>query len=101
MLIRSINYALVFAFFTWFGFPATTQSQEADLALSHATALSLAFRSAAERAGPSVVTVRSKLNLNREDRTEAMNELLQDPRFRGLFPDGRPPFPLPGEGDAR
>ncbi|HRX78573.1 MAG: trypsin-like peptidase domain-containing protein [Planctomycetaceae bacterium] len=72
--------------------------QDQNSATSHAKSLSRAFRGAAENAGPSVVTIRSKFNLNRDDRAAAMNELLQDPRFRGLFPDGRPPIPLPGEG---
>ncbi|MCA9121078.1 MAG: trypsin-like peptidase domain-containing protein [Planctomycetaceae bacterium] len=78
-----------------------TQAQEESSARSHAKSLSRAFRVAAEDAGPAVVTIRSKFNLNRDDRAAAMNELLQDPRFRRRFPDGRPPvFPLPGEDGA-
>ena len=96
---RSTKYAVA-SFCLALGFVTTfVQSQESAPAVSHAKALSRAFRFAAEDAAPSVVTIRSKFNLDRDDRAEAMNELLQDPRFRGLFPEGGPPFPIPGEGE--
>src|SRR5688500_4227600 len=100
MLHRSINYSIVAVCLAIVFGAATLSAQDADSAISHAQALSRAFRVAAESVSPSVVTIRSKFKLDRDDRAAAMNELLQDPRFRGIFPDGRPPFPIPGqEGD--
>ncbi len=75
---------------------ASLPGQEASSAAAHAKSLSRAFRMAAEKASPSVVTIRARISDDR--RAEAMEELLQDPRFRGMFPDGRPPFQIPGEG---
>lgn len=96
MSLLSKNHAVVSVCVAIVCVTATAQSQERDSAISHAKSLSRAFRLAAEGAGPSVVTIRSKFSLNRDERAAAINELLQDPRFRGLFPDGAPP--LPGEG---
>ncbi|MBI2479219.1 MAG: trypsin-like peptidase domain-containing protein [Planctomycetia bacterium] len=97
MLQRSTSYSVI-SFCLAIGFvTAVVSAQDSDPAVSHAKSLSRAFRFAAEGASPSVVTIRSKFNLNRDERAAAMSELLQDPRFRGLFPDGRPPFPVPGE----
>jgi len=99
MLRFSKNHAAVSVCLAIACVTARAQSQEPDSAISHAKSLSRAFRLAAEGASPSVVTIHSKFNLNRDDRAAAMNELLQDPRFRHLFPDGRPPLPIPGEGE--
>jgi serine protease Do len=100
MLPRLTNFGVAAIYLALGLITSVAQSQEADPAVSHAKSLSRAFRFAAEDAGPSVVTIRSKFNLTRDDRAAAMNELLQDPRFRGLFPDGRPPFPVPGDGSG-
>lgn len=96
MLYRSNYHAIVAVCALTLCLVSRAYTQERDTAMSHARSLSHAFRIAAEDAGPSVVTIRSKFQLNRDARAAAMNELLQDPRFRGLFPDGQPP--LPGEG---
>ncbi|MBP87982.1 MAG: serine protease [Planctomycetaceae bacterium] len=69
-----------------------------DSAIAAAKSLSAAFRKAAGNATPAVVTIVAKMKLD-EKRAQAMRDLLDDPRFRGLFPNGRPPLPLPdGEG---
>ncbi len=93
---RLTNYGVVSVCLAIGFFAQIVRAQEPDSAASHAKSLSRAFRFAAEAAGPSVVTIRSKFKLNREDRAAAMSELLQDPRFRDLFPDGRVPLPAPG-----
>lgn len=93
---RLTNYGAVSVCLAIGFFAQIVRAQEPDSAASHAKSLSRAFRFAAEAAGPSVVTIRSKFKLNREDRAAAMSELLQDPRFRDLFPDGRVPLPAPG-----
>ncbi len=93
---RLTNYGVVSVCLAIGFFAQIVRAQEPDSAASHAKSLSRAFRFAAEAAGPSVVTIRSKFKLNREDRAAAMRELLQDPRFRELFPDGRVPLPVPG-----
>jgi serine protease Do len=73
---------------------AGTQAAEDDMseAINHARGLSRAFRKAAESAMPSVVTLitKTKPDLSR-DRND-LRRLLEDPRFRRLFPDQ-----LPGE----
>jgi serine protease Do len=73
------------------------QDDTAD-AIRHAKALSLAFRQAAESTMPSVVTLISKtkprFNRDRED----LRELLDDPRFRRLFPEGELPSEDQEEG---
>ena len=58
-------------------------------AISHARDLSLAFRKAAETTMPSVVTLVAKTKPSRDD----LRRLLDDPRFRRMFPQGE----LPGE----
>jgi serine protease Do len=67
-------------------------AEEADDALQHARALSLAFRRAAEQVKPAVVTVISRYKV-RNAQGRSLRELLQDPRFREFFPD-RLPFEL-------
>ncbi len=96
MLHRSMNCAVAVCCLAVAFVTSTVQAQEADSAISQAKSLSRAFRLAAENASPSVVTVRSKFKVVRDDRAAAMNELLQDPRFRRLFPNGFPPIPSPG-----
>lgn len=56
-------------------------------AISHARDLSLAFRQAAESNMPSVVTLVAKTKPNPDD----LRRLLDDPRFRRLFPQGESP----------
>lgn len=55
-------------------------------AVSHARGLSLAFRQAAETAMPSVVTLVAKA----KPRADELRRLLDDPRFRRLFPQESP-----------
>lgn len=98
MLRRSTNYAMVACCLALVFARSAVQAQEADSAVSHAKSLSRAFRLAAEEASPSVVTVRSKFKVLPDERAAAMNELLQDPRFRRLFPNGQSPFQIPGGG---
>ncbi len=61
-------------------------------ALVHAKALSRAFRQAAEKTRPTVVTVlvKSKMDVP----PSALRELLLDPRLRALIPDGLDPEAL-------
>jgi serine protease Do len=59
--------------------------------VGHAKALSRAFRNAAEATAPAVVTVIAKQKPRLGRTTEEYRELLRDPRFRRLFPDGQLP----------
>ena len=61
-------------------------------AVNHARALSRAFRQAAENSIPSVVTVLSKSEPRTVRGRNDIRDLLNDPRLRELFPDGRLPF---------
>ena len=73
---------------------AGTQAAEDDMseAISHARGLSRAFRKAAETAMPSVVTLITKTKPDLARDRNDLRRLLEDPRFRRLFPDQ-----LPGE----
>lgn len=66
--------------------PLAAQAQH-DSAIAAAKSLSAAFRKAAGNATPAVVTVVATTKLD-EERAQAMQDLLDDPRFRGLFPGG-------------
>jgi len=55
-------------------------------AIAQAQSLSRAFRRAAERTTPSVVTIISKYNLTDEAQAMQLRELLRDPRLREMFP---------------
>lgn len=68
----------------WTGGLGAAQDDASD-AVSHARGLSLAFRKAAESALPSVVTV-----VATKARSADMRRLLDDPRFRRLFPQESP-----------
>ncbi len=102
MLHRSSNSlsrgGVMLALIVAFGATAIAQPADDGTERLHARALSRAFRQAAEDAGPAVVTIVSKVRFDPEARAEVLRELLEDPRFRELFPDGRPPLPIPGEG---
>jgi serine protease Do len=65
-----------------------------ESALHYAKALSAAFRKAAEAASPAVVTVVATSKAQSERRRQELRDLLQDPRWRRLFPDGA----LPDDG---
>jgi len=58
--------------------------------VSHAKALSNAFRQAARQTSPSVVTILSKTRIAMGRGPADLRELFRDPRFRDLFPDGLP-----------
>lgn len=63
-------------------------------AISQAKALSRAFRKASDSVRPAVVTIESKMKIQREG--PDMRELMNDPRLRQLFPNGLPEnFPIP------
>ena len=70
----------------------------------HARALSKAFRQAAESSAPSVVTIVAKQKISASERNQQLRNLLNDPNFRRMFPEGRLPFDLPeseeGEGNG-
>lgn len=70
---------------------------DAATAVAHAKALSLAFRRAAERAQPSVVTIVSRRDLS-DDPQLGFGDLLQNPELRELFPEGRNQPPGSGRG---
>ncbi len=65
-------------------------------AVRHARGLSLAFRKAAETAMPSVVTLVAKTKPDPDD----LRRLLNDPRFRRLFPQDAPGESQEGQGAA-
>ena len=62
---------------------------EGDAAVANARSLSQAFRRAAGRATPSVVTIVSRYDLKNNPRVRELRELLQDPQLRELFPRRR------------
>lgn len=57
-------------------------------AVGHAKALSRAFRGAAEAVSPAVVTIISKSKARTSEPPRELRELLKDPRFRNLVPEG-------------
>jgi serine protease Do len=61
----------------------------------HAKALSKAFRQAAEASAPAVVTIVAKQKVSMAERNQQLRNLLNDPNFRRMFPEGRLPFDLP------
>ena len=64
-------------------------------AIEHAKSLSRAFRHAAETTMPSVVTLIAKTKPRFRGNGEELRELLDDPRFRRLFPGGELPMEIP------
>lgn len=73
----------------------TLAAQDVDIV--GAKALSKAFRRASERSTPAVVTVVAK---TKPRSPQELRELLRDPRFKDLFPDGQIPFELPEDGEV-
>jgi serine protease Do len=63
--------------------------------MGHAKALSKAFRQAAESSSPAVVTIVAKQKVSLAERNQQLRNLLNDPNFRRMFPEGRLPFDLP------
>jgi serine protease Do len=64
-------------------------------AIDHARSLSRAFRNAAEETMPSVVTLIAKTKPRFNRSREELRELLDDPRFRRMFPGGELPMDVP------
>ena len=62
-------------------------------AVAYAKSLSQVFRLAAEGASPSVVTVIAKYEVGQTPQARRLRELLENPQFRRLFPDGAPEPP--------
>ena len=106
----AVGYLLLIVVLGWLvasvpRLPATTAGAEVSAedeanAVAHANALSLAFRRAAEKAQPAVVTIVSKYNLQNNVRMrDELKRLLEDPQLREMFPDrGETP---PGEEDPQ
>jgi len=69
--------------------PLVAEDDMAD-AISHARGLSRAFRKAAENALPSVVTLITKSKPDSARDRNELRRLLEDPRFRRLFPEQPP-----------
>ncbi len=95
------NTAAAFLILGWLAAFATPAVQAQDAAVEHAKSLSRAFRAAAFKASPSVVTILAHSRGRAADPT-ALRDLLRDPRFRELFPDGLPPeeeVEPPAEGE--
>ena len=69
-------------------------------AVEHARSLSRAFRRVAEAGIPSVVTVIAKTKPPTIRNEDQLRELLRDPRFRRLFPDGLPDLEIPDDGEG-
>ena len=76
-----------------------TRTSVADDAINQAKSLSRAFRSAAQATTPSVVTIIAKQSVRNEEGMRELRNLLDDPRFRRLFPQGQIPE-IPEEGDS-
>ena len=76
------------------------QADDVDDAVSQAKAMSRAFRQAAEAAMPAVVTV---IAMRERDPAEVarLQEMLRDPRYRRMFPEGRSPLDLLNPDDAQ
>jgi serine protease Do len=92
------------AFFSCGGPRLLAEQAESD-AIDQANSLSRAFRRAAERATPSVVTVISRYKIDEQARSLQLQEMLRrDPRLRRLFPEdldpegGSPDDASPEEG---
>ncbi|MFV1965012.1 MAG: S1C family serine protease [Pirellulaceae bacterium] len=83
------------------GRPVHSQEGDAE-AIAQARSLSRAFRRAAERTTPSVVTIISKHKITDDARALQLREMMRDPQLRRLFPQDReeqdPEERLPGEG---
>ena len=75
------------------------RSDDVADAIKHAKSLSRAFRRAAESTTPSVVMLIAKKKPRIGRTGEELRELLKDPRFRRLFPDGILPESIPEEGE--
>jgi serine protease Do len=65
-------------------------AQDEASAVSHARALSKAFRKAASETSPSVVTVIGKMKEDPMAEAPGPEDLFRDPRFRERFPEGLP-----------
>lgn len=70
----------------WFASATLAQDISDAEQLAHAKALSQAFRRAAERVRPAVVTLRVRTKPTGD--ISSLRELLRDPRLRPLLPDG-------------
>ena len=78
------------------GFSLRAGAEESESsAIAHAKELSLAFRRAAEKAQPSVVTIVSKYDLRNNERMRDLRRMLEDPQLRDRFPQ---PRDVPPEG---
>jgi serine protease Do len=86
-----------FCLHLWVVQGSIVRGDEVKQAMDHARSLSLAFRKAAESTMPSVVTVISESERELPVNSDRLRELLNDPRYRRLFPDGELPFDIPGE----
>ena len=70
----------------------STAQDDMGEAIDHARSLSRAFRNAAEETMPSVVTLIAKTKPRFNRSREELRELLDDPRFRRMFPGGELPM---------
>jgi len=70
------------------------QADDDATAINHAKALSKAFRSAAGKTTASVVTIIARSKHRIVGGPAELREMMRDPRFRELFPDGLP-FEIP------
>jgi serine protease Do len=78
----------------------TARCDDVAEAIKHAKSLSRAFRAAAESTTPSVVTLIAKIKPPFGRSGDELRELLRDPRFRRLFPDGTLPDGIPDDDDS-
>ena len=96
-------FSIPFVVFIFSGMnPTNSFCQEpvnTDLAIQQAKSLSLAFRQAAKSNVASVVTIISKLSPEQFTTAEQLKELMEDPRFRQLFPDGELPLEPDEDGE--
>jgi serine protease Do len=78
---------------------AASGADDVTEAIRHARALSKAFRSAAEANVPAVVTLIAKTKPRPGAERDQWRELLKDPRFRQLLPDGVLPKEAPDDDE--
>ncbi len=96
--LSALAATLLFIVVGFLDAPASS-GQENGNAVLHAKSLSRAFRGAAEAASPSVVTIIAKSKPLMLGRGGDIRDLMKDPRFRQLFPEGQLPFDIPEGND--
>lgn len=93
------SFCFLAACTSWLASTPVAAQDDMSEAISHARGLSRAFRKAAETAMPSVVTLITKTKPDSARDRNDLRRLLEDPRFRRLFPDQLPGESPDGQSD--